>query len=129
MESSSPQHTDRKQQSAQHEKKATQFLQANVYSTASIFSGQSAIEHMMKHLQRRWKSTWKQLHTSTTGTGIQFCFFVFFNRDFQINGYFDEKHDQNIEPSPLHSNLRLVYMCFYKKDLLKGEKKLGIFQF
>lgn len=52
MESVSPQHTDRKQQSAQHEKKATQFLQAKVYSMASIFSSQSAIGHMMKHLQR-----------------------------------------------------------------------------
>lgn len=52
MESVSPQHTDRKQQSAQHEKKATQFLQAKVYATPSIFSSQSAIEHMMKHLRR-----------------------------------------------------------------------------
>lgn len=38
--------TDRKQQDAQHEKKATQFLQAKVKLMASIFSSQSAIEHV-----------------------------------------------------------------------------------
>lgn len=63
MESVSPQHTDRKQQSAQHEKKATQFLQAKVYSTASIFLSQSAIGHMMKHLQRDDRRVKLKIHS------------------------------------------------------------------
>lgn len=52
MERYSPHQNGRKQQSAQHEKKATEFLQAKVNVSASIFSSQSAIEHMKKHLGR-----------------------------------------------------------------------------
>lgn len=63
MESVSPQHTDRKQQSAQHEEKATQFLQAKVYSTPSIFSSQSAIEHRMKHLRRDGRRVGVKMHS------------------------------------------------------------------
>lgn len=58
MERYSPHQNGRKQQSAQHEKKATEFLQAKVNVSASIFSSQSAIEHMKKHLGREKRRSW-----------------------------------------------------------------------
>lgn len=72
-----PQQKDRKQQSAQHEKKATEFLQATVkVSAPSIFSSHSANECMKKHLRK--KTPFKNVNIRQKNIEILGHFYVCF---------------------------------------------------
>lgn len=75
MERYSPHQNGRKQQSAQHEKKATEFLQAKVNVSASIFSSQSAIEHMKKHLGREKRRSWVNMPNPGYGSHLYTCIY------------------------------------------------------